>query len=155
MPQCPIASDATAGLGVRGVSSLAAGVRGFNPRKRLKVLMQYRALWSLWSIFRSENALHLNIENLEIDVLSLGFIISSLGLGVVSKLGVLAHCWDVEINITASSLSISSAVYCPYTLTEHLSFLPPKPRPLPFPAAFRLAVGAREPANDCIFSLSN
>ena len=48
--------------------------------------------------------LHLSIENLDIDVLSLGFIISSLGLGVVSKLGVLACCWDVEINITAQLL---------------------------------------------------
>ena len=63
--------------------------------------MQNRALWF---IFRPENALHSSIENLEIDVLSLGFIISSLGLGVVSKLGVLAQCLDVEINITSLSL---------------------------------------------------
>ena len=70
--------------------------------------MQNRALWF---IFRPENALHSSIENLEIDVLSLGFIISSLGLGVVSKLGVLAQCLDVEIYITSLSLYNSCSFY--------------------------------------------
>ena len=66
---------------------------------------------ALWFIFRSGNALHSSIENLEIDVLSLEFIISSLGLGVVSKLGVLAQCLNVEIIITALSLYISCSFY--------------------------------------------
>jgi hypothetical protein len=60
----------------------------------------------MWFIFRSENAHHLSIENLDTDVLKLGFILYSLGFGVVSKLGVLG---DVEINIGDRSFSIVGA----------------------------------------------
>ena len=140
----PRTAWSSAGMGVGGVSPLVVEVRGSIHGKKFA---SFTAKSCTVVNIRSENALHLSIENLEIDVLSLGFITSFLGLGVV-----LAHCMlGCRIKFNDPSLSISSPLYCRYTLTEHLSFLPLKPHPLPFPAAFRLASGAREPANDCIF----
>jgi hypothetical protein len=55
------------------IALLAAGIRvSTNGENLEKILMQNRALWF---IFRLESALHLNIENLAIYVLSLEFIV--------------------------------------------------------------------------------
>ena len=78
-------------MGVGGVSPLVAEVRGSIHGKKFA---SFTAKSCTVVNIRSANALHLSIENLEIDALSLGFITSFLGLGVV-----LAHCWDVEINL--------------------------------------------------------
>lgn len=87
----PRTAWSSAGMGVGGVSPLVAEVRGSIHGKKFA---SFTAKSCTVVNIRSANALHLSIENLEIDVLSLGFITSFLGLGVV-----LAHCWDVEINL--------------------------------------------------------
>jgi hypothetical protein len=70
-----------------GEASSCCGGGGFNLWKNWKICMQNRPLSF---IFRSENALHLNVENLDLTVvLTAAVYYTFLGFSVIFTLGML------------------------------------------------------------------